>query len=426
MAIIREAAAVGALVGSRQEITLITPGWGSSGYYSPAVLEQAAKDRVFPAKTQMHIDHDGEMARYEQPAGSLTKLAAALLEDARWEPDWVDPDNPGALPGRLVSESTVMPNWREFLIAAKEFIGNSIVAAATFVKGEVDGRKGNIVEALHPSPLNRVDYVTVAGRGGRISAVLESAFVRKVTEATANETSRMLRDALREAYGAEDTWIWLRDHDDAKCWFEVEDPESTHVYEQAYASTDTTVTLTGDRVEVRATTTYVPVTPAAEAAPDSPSNPAGVTTEKEAATMATTTIEEAELATLKESYGRVPALETAATVAEGRATTAEAGLTDANDTAAAAVVEAAFAAAGITAPKTAERLSKGYPVKENGALNAEALAADVAESIAELQVASGAGTPRGVGDTSVTEKVVTAESARAEILAASGYTPKGA
>lgn len=410
MATIREAAAVGALVGSRQEITLITPGWGSSGYYSPAVLEQAATDRVFPAKTQMHIDHDGEMARYEQPAGSLTRFAAGLLEDARWEPDWVDPDNPGPIPGRLVAEATVMPNWRDFLLAAAEFIGTSISAAAAFAKGEVDGRKGNIIEALQPSPLNRVDYVTVAGRGGKISAVLESAFVRKVTEATANETSRMLRDALREAYGAEDTWIWLRDHDDAKCWFEVEDPESTHVYEQVYTSTGTTVTLAGDRVEVRATTQYVPVTPAAEAATDSPSNPAGATENKEeAADMATTQIDEAELQQLRESAGRVTALE--AELNTERATRADEAKAARKDKAAGIITEAF----GEDAP--AFIVEAANVLAEAETFDAEKLRTSVTEAAAKIAADNGAGTPRGVGQTAnVAESSV--EPSDADILKA--------
>ncbi|MEO5317602.1 hypothetical protein PV761_03275 [Arthrobacter sp. CC3] len=264
--IINEVSAVGALTGSRQEITIITPGWGTSGYYSPAVLEKAAKDRAFPAKTQLHIDHDGEMARFEQPAGSVLRLAAGLTEDARWEPDWIDPDNPGEEPGRLVAEADVMPNWRDFLAAAKEYIGTSIAASATFTKGEVGGRKGNIIEAIHPHPLNRVDYVTKAGRGGRISAVLESALTRRLTEATANETRELIREALRAAYGYDGTWVWLRDHDDTTAWFEVEDADSLHIYEQTYQLTNDAVTLTGERVEVRATTQYIPVTQASEAA----------------------------------------------------------------------------------------------------------------------------------------------------------------
>lgn len=405
---IREAAAAGALTGSRQEITIITPGWGSSGYYSPAVLEAAATNVVFPADTQMHIDHDGEMARYEQPAGSLTRLAAVLEENARWEPNWVDPKT--GVKGRLMAPAKVFPPWREALTEMAEHIGTSIAAAASFTMGEAEGRKGRIVEALHPDILNRVDYVTVAGRGGRVSAVLESALTRRISEATANETRELLRGALRATYGAEEVWLWLRDYDDTIAWYEQEDVDGSRIYEQAYTlADDGAVTLAAERTEVRATTQYVPVTPTIP-----PVNPAGVITNKEAATMAT--IDDTELHQLRENASRATAAEAEITTATQRATTAEAGLTEANDTAAAAVVEAAFTAAGISAPKTAARLSKGYPVKENGALNAEALATDVAESIAELAESGGAGTVRGLGNTQTV--IEAAEPSDADILKA--------
>lgn len=402
MAIIREAAAAGVLTGSRQEITLITPGWGSSGYYSPAVLEQAAKDRVFPAKTQMHIDHDGEMSRYEQPAGSLTRFAAGLTEDARWEPNWVDPDKPGELPGRLVAEAKVMPNWREFLHAASEFIGTSVSSAAAFAKGEVDGRKGNVVEALIADPLNRVDYVTVAGRGGKISAVLESAINRRATEATANELRELIRDAIRAQYGAEDTWIWLRDYDDTTAWFEVEDAETTSVYEQAYTSTDTAVALTGDRIEVRATTQYVPVAPAAEAAPDSPSNPAGATTNQEEANMAT--IDDKELAELRESAGRATALEAELNTERAiRADEAKAARKDKAES----IVKEAF---GDDVP--AFFLTAATMLSESADFDAEKFRTEATEAAAKIAADNGAGTPRGVGQTSkvLESKTITSES----------------
>lgn len=128
------------------------------------------------------------------------------------------------------------------------------------------------------------------------------------------------------------------------------------------------------------------------------------------------TIDDKELADLRESASRATTAEAEITTATERATRAEKALTAANDTAAAAVVEAALTAAGISAPKLAARLSKGYPVDESGALNTEALASDVAESIAELQVANGAGTVRGVGHTSgVTES---ADVADADVLSA--------
>ena len=131
--LVREATKAGALTGARTEITLITPGWGSSGYYSPAVLEQAAKDRVFPKNTQMHIDHDDAGS-----VGSVSTLAAALSEDARWEPDWLDPDT--GVKGRLVAENRVFSHKREMLSEMADVIGTSIAAGAEISLGEAEGR----------------------------------------------------------------------------------------------------------------------------------------------------------------------------------------------------------------------------------------------------------------------------------------------
>jgi len=163
-----------------------------------------------------------------------------------------------------------------------------------------------------------------------------------------------------------------------------------------------------------------------EAPKDSAPNPAAVHENQEEANMAT--IDDKELTDLRESASRATAAEADVTAAKERATAAEAALKESNDEAAAALVTSALESAGLTAPKLAARLAEGYPVKENGALNAEALAATVAESVAELQVAGGAGSVRGVGhtDPADTKTTVTAESAKADILRIAGYTPKGA
>lgn len=402
--LIKEAATATAteVTGSRQLIALITPGWGSSGYYSAEVLEQAAIDRVFPKGTRQHIDHDGEMARYEQPVGSISTLAAALAEDARWDPDYVHPKT--GEKGALLAESDVFPSWRADLKAMKDVIGNSIVASAVMSEGEVDGRKGMVVEKLLPSRLNRVDYVTAEGRGGHISAVLESALARHAVEATANETRELIRTALRAAYGEDNTWVWLRDHDNTTAWFEVEDADTMAIYQQAYALTDNLVTLTGDRIEVRATTQYMPVANTTEAhrtvTKNSPPVPAGATQKKEDAPMATTQIEEAELATLRESASRAVTVE--AELAEARTQLAAAETARTQATAEAIVAEAfgeteakVTRAALITAALAAE------------SFDADKLKADATEAAAEIAVTHGAGTPRGLGETVVESKTIT-------------------
>ena len=375
-------------------IQLITPGWGSSGYYSPALLEQAAADKVFAKGTQMHIDHMSSTERREQPAGSVKTLAAVLTEDAVWDGE------------RLVAEAMLGSQYRDVITEFADYIGTSIAAGADVTIGEAEGRKGTIVEKLYPDALNRVDFVTVAGRGGKVEKVLES-IAGRVEEATANETRAAINTAVRDAYQDDGVWVWVLDYDDTNVWFEQESADTSKTWQQAYTITGAVAELTGDLIEVRRVTSYEPVAPpAAEAAQDSPSAPAGVTENEKEPIVATIQIEESVHADLVEKSSRTTALEAEVSTANDRATRAEAGLTEANDAAAAAVVEAAFTAAGISAPKTAARLSNGYPVKENGVLNAEALATDVAESIAELQVANGAGSVRGLGEPAAESKTI--------------------
>lgn len=378
-------------------ITLITPGWGSSGYYSAEVLEQAATDGAFSVKTQMHIDHMTEAERRERPAGSLLTLAAGLTENAVWEPDYVDEETGNK--GRLAAPALVGSRYRDIITEFKDFIGTSIAVGADVTIGEAEGRKGTIIEKLYPDPLNRVDFVTVAGRGGKVDKILEAA-VRRIEEVTANDIREAISVAVRDAYQDDGVWVWVLDYDETNVWFSQETMGESKTWQQAYTMNGATAELTGDLIEVRRVTSYSPVeTPAAEAAQDSPSAPAGVTENEKEPIVATIQIEESVHADLVAKSSRTTALEAEVSTATNRATTAEAGLSEANDAAAAAVVESAFTAAGITAPKTAARLAKGYPVKENGVLNTEALTADIAESIAELQVSNGAGSVRGVGHT---------------------------
>ncbi|EMQ98352.1 hypothetical protein [Paeniglutamicibacter gangotriensis] len=413
--LIKEAATATAveLSGSRQLIALITPGWGSSGYYSAEVLEQAAYDRVFPKGTRQHIDHDGEMARFEQPVGSITTLAAALAEDARWDPNYVHPKT--GEKGALLAESNIFPRWRADLAAMKDAIGNSIVASAIMSEGEVEGRKGMIVEKLLPSTLNRVDYVTAEGRGGHISAVLESALTRHAIEATANETRQLILAALKAAHGDEGTWVWIRDYDDAKVWFEVESDESFKIYEQSWTLANGAVSLGEGRIEVRSTTSYVPVTSTTEAlrtvTKTTPPDPAGATPNQEEANMAT--IDDKELADLRESASRATTAASELAEANKRADAAEAKVAESEAKATKATAEAIVAEAFGDTDAKVTRAALITAALAAEAFDPDKLRADATEAAAEIAVTHGAGTPRGVGETAkVTEsgKTITSES----------------
>lgn len=425
--IIRESVAVGELTGSRQEITIATPGWGSSGYYSPALLEQAATDLVFAAGTQMHIDHDGETQRFEKPAGSLANLAAAFTENARWEPKWLDPDT--GVEGRLVAEADVFSTWRAFLKEAKSYIGASLNASASVSKGEAEGRKGTIIERLHPSPLNRVDYVTVAGRGGRISSILES-MNQIVSETVAADVEQWLSQAVRTAHNTDDTWVYLDGHDSTFAYFR----SNGKLMRQAYSLDGVDVTLSGEPVEVRRRTEYDPVKTTTEAAApvlkDSSPVPAEVTKEAKSkeTNVAEVNIEESRLATLEESHGRVPALEAKVEAAEARAAEADRRRAIAESTVrardfAATIVKSANAdLSEAVVARIVNAATTDIPLSENLQLDTDALteavnAARTAEEtyLAQLAKENGLGQVRGIG---VTEASTATPKTRAEILAA--------
>lgn len=147
--------------GGRMRIKLIDAGWGSSGYYSPAVLAEAAKNGVFPAGTHMYLDHPSATESMDRPERSVRDLAAVLTSPATFDQ------------GALYAEARVFGPFQQLLSEQADAIGVSIRAAGTAEYGEADGRDGMVVTALTEGL--SVDFVTKAGRGGAIVSLLEAA-----------------------------------------------------------------------------------------------------------------------------------------------------------------------------------------------------------------------------------------------------------
>lgn len=147
--------------GRRMRIKLIDAGWGSSGYYSPQVLKEAAKNGVFPAGTHMYLDHPSMTEAVDRPERSVKDLAAVTTSPATFTD------------GALYAEAQVFAPFQETLADKKDAIGVSIRAAGTAEPGEAEGRTGPIITSLAEGI--SVDFVTRAGRGGAIVEVLESA-----------------------------------------------------------------------------------------------------------------------------------------------------------------------------------------------------------------------------------------------------------
>lgn len=171
----------GAAKSGRLNIQIITPGWGASGYYSPDVLEQAARDRVFPSGTHMYLDHPTAIEQEERPNRSVKDLAAVLVEDAKWNGQ------------ALVAQARTFGPYREAVAEMADAIGVSIRADAEVSEGEAEGRRGVLVERL--TSARSIDYVTAPGRGGRITQVLESAHAQAIENAL-RDSDQQLPDTM--------------------------------------------------------------------------------------------------------------------------------------------------------------------------------------------------------------------------------------
>ncbi|NUO96764.1 MAG: hypothetical protein HOW59_02415 [Nonomuraea sp.] len=401
------ATTVAATTPGKIKVGLITPGLGSSGYYSPEVLESAAKDKVWPKGTHIFFDHPSESEMYDRPERSVRDLAGVLDEDAYW-------DGTG-----LVAEAKVIGPYRKLVTDPVfiESVGMSIRASAETRAGEVEGKKCQIITQLIEG--DSVDLVTRAGRGGKVLAVLESARAnaRRVSEATANDTREALQTALRDAYPGDKSWVWVRDFDDATVWYEHETPDQQATFAEAYTISDSNeVTLAGDRTEVRARTEYVPVK-AAEGGPRDVPAPAGqpntTTPQSEEDKMGIKQVDEADYARVTEAAGRVPTLESErdTAVSERDSARQELALYKAREAARPAVSKKVGESAlpATRKARIVESVLRQVRLDEAGKANADELVAvterevrDAETEIAEIAESLGVGRVRGFGQT-VTE-----------------------
>jgi len=150
----------GAGTGSRRNITIIRSGWGSSGYYAPAVLERDIP-RIFPTGTQMYLNHPTVEEEKQRPERDIRDLVGKVIETPRMA--GID----------SVSVAHVYEHWLPTINALAGDIGLSIRAFGTTEKGAAGGKEGPIVQSLNEGL--SIDYVTKAGAGGEVGEMIESA-----------------------------------------------------------------------------------------------------------------------------------------------------------------------------------------------------------------------------------------------------------
>lgn len=150
-------------------IRIISPGWGSKGYYSEETLREADKNRTFPRGLKMFWDHPTSSEANERPERSLRDLAAVFDSDAKYNPN--GPAGPG-----LYTNARVFEAYRPAIDELGAHIGPSIRAVGTARWGEAEGKAGPIIERILSA--QSVDFVTSPGRGGEVLQLFEAARTR--------------------------------------------------------------------------------------------------------------------------------------------------------------------------------------------------------------------------------------------------------
>jgi len=168
-------------------VKIIQPGWGTSGYYSPEVLQRDGS-RVFRAGTHMYWNHQTPREAAERPEGDLRDLAGVLISDAVWR------DGPAG-PG-LYADAKVFGQYRNVLSEIAPHIGVSIRGAGRAEEGERDGRRGKLISEL--TAAHSVDFVTKAGAGGKVLELFEAARAPQNTRQETNMEEQVGNERLAE------------------------------------------------------------------------------------------------------------------------------------------------------------------------------------------------------------------------------------
>lgn len=147
-------------------LKVITPGWGSCGYYPESVLERDLP-KIYPAGTKNYWNHQTEAEERDRPEGDLRDLASVTTEPVSYLKD--GPDGPGGYVRAKAFEAFKQP-----IEDLAKYIGTSIRAAGKAKEGKApDGQSGKIIEQLTHGI--SIDYVTTPGAGGRVLQLFEAA-----------------------------------------------------------------------------------------------------------------------------------------------------------------------------------------------------------------------------------------------------------
>jgi hypothetical protein len=161
-------------------VDLIREGFGNKRdghYYSADVLKEAADQFVNAQMFENHLDPETE-----KKLGGLPRKPSELL--GRIRETWIDKDDDGNTVIR--GKASVSQPWAWNMIEHDpELLGVSINARGRSRVGMVEGQEAKIVEGI--SSVRSVDWVTKAGAGGKVVALME-AQIQEEEEAAEERT----------------------------------------------------------------------------------------------------------------------------------------------------------------------------------------------------------------------------------------------
>lgn len=180
------------------KIKLISPGKGSSAWYTEAALKQAATAKIFHAGLPMRIDHPTRADLAARPEGSVKDWGAVLGTDAEWLESYIGKDGKDAGKG-LYSDIKPFSDHAATITEKGPFAGVSIMANGNALTeaGKPVMRDGVPVLKEFTSA-EGADMVTRAGAGGMFLSESARAAEIPTQEAamTADETKKLIEAAV--------------------------------------------------------------------------------------------------------------------------------------------------------------------------------------------------------------------------------------
>ena len=146
-------------------VKVISPGQGTSAYYKE---EQLSRDVGAFTGGLAFIDHPGLAERKDRPERSLRDLVGPIVGTPVYHKE--GKSGPG-----VYGAVKVAKHWRPFIEELGSTLGISLRAGGTAIFESIGGKRTKVAEKFNPGA--GFDFVTRAGRGGKMVPMLESARV---------------------------------------------------------------------------------------------------------------------------------------------------------------------------------------------------------------------------------------------------------